>query len=71
MLLSEQLREIINKSELSKYAIVRGSGVDKEILRRFLKRESGLSQQSIDNLCEYLNLELKIRGSFKGKRPRK
>jgi len=57
---SDQLREAIERSGISRYRISREAGVSEGQLCRFMAGE-GLSLRSIDALAEYLGLELTAR----------
>jgi len=54
---SDQLREAIERSGVSRYRIAREADVDEGQLCRFMAGE-GLSLRSIDALAEYLGLDL-------------
>lgn len=56
--LSDQLREAIEVSGYSRYAIWQATGVDQAVLSRFMARKSGLSLESADRLAAFLGLRL-------------
>jgi plasmid maintenance system antidote protein VapI len=58
---SEVLRKTIKNSGLSLYAVAKGSGVGYAMVHRFVTGERGLSQTTIDTLCEHFGLELRKR----------
>jgi DNA-binding Xre family transcriptional regulator len=55
---SEQLRRAVRKSDVSRYAICKAIGIDQATMSRFMSGERGLRLECIDQLCEFLNLEL-------------
>lgn len=55
---SEQLRDAIRKSELTRYAISKETGIAQSILARFVNDGAGLSMVSVDKLCAALGLSL-------------
>jgi transcriptional regulator with XRE-family HTH domain len=57
--LSDQLRQEIEKADISQYELARRVGLDKSVLSRFMHGKSGLSVQNIDLIAEELELELK------------
>jgi hypothetical protein len=56
---SETLLKAIKDSGLSLYRIAKDAGIGYAMLHRFATGERGLSQDTIDILCEHFNLELK------------
>lgn len=58
MTISGQLREAIERSGESRYAIAQATGVNQAALSRFVRGQSGLTSDSIDKLAAYLGLEL-------------
>ncbi len=59
---TEQLRQAIEASGQSRYAIWKATGIDQAQLSRFMGGECGLSMETLDALCEHLGLELKRKG---------
>jgi transcriptional regulator with XRE-family HTH domain len=59
---TEQLRQAIDASGQSRYAICKALGIDQAHLSRFMAGDCGLSMDTLDALCEYLGLELKRKG---------
>jgi transcriptional regulator with XRE-family HTH domain len=55
---TEQLREAIEKSGESQYAIAKATGINQGNLSKFLSGERGMSLDNIDLLCDYLKLKL-------------
>jgi len=64
-LLSEQLREAILTAGVSRYRISKELGVSEAQLSRFISGVSGLGQDLIDKIGEYLGLTL-----VKGDKPK-
>jgi predicted transcriptional regulator len=60
-LLSDQLRQAISASSLTRYRISQETGISQAALSLFCARKRGLSLPSIDALGALLNLELKTR----------
>lgn len=58
VLISEKLRECIEKSELSYNQIAQNAGVPTPSITRFVAGERGLSMDVIDRLAKYFQLEL-------------
>lgn len=56
--ISEQLREAVRQSELTRYRIAQETGIAASILCRFVNDGAGLSLESIDKLCDCLGLRL-------------
>ena len=59
--LSGQIREAIQQSKHSRYAIWQATGIDQGTLSHFMAGHRGLSLASLDALCEFLELELRSR----------
>jgi transcriptional regulator with XRE-family HTH domain len=55
---SEQLRQAIDNSSLSRYAICIEIGVQQSLLSRFMNGKGGLSVETIDKLCKLLSVKL-------------
>jgi transcriptional regulator with XRE-family HTH domain len=72
---SEQLRQAIESSGTSRYALARSVGISDSALSRFMSGERGLTLASLDKLADALGLEVFIgvqkipRHSPKGRRP--
>lgn len=57
-LISDQLRDAIESSEVSRYLVSKETGISQSTLSRFMSGERGLPLSAIDTLGEYLGLEL-------------
>lgn len=60
-LLSDQLRQAIAASPMTRYRISKETGISQSLLSLFCARKRGLSLQSIDALAALLELDLKPR----------
>ena len=58
--LSDQLRQIIENHELSRYEISKRSGVDASQIHRFMQGATGLSTGSLDRIGAVLGLRLTV-----------
>ena len=58
--LSDQLRTIIKTSELSRYRIALGSGVDASQLHRFVNGTGRLTTDSLDKIATVLKLRIVV-----------
>jgi hypothetical protein len=58
---SDQLRQAVRDSELTRYAISVRTGIDQGTLSRFIRGERGMSLDSVDRLMECLELEIRPR----------
>ena len=56
---SEQLRQAIERSGMSRYAICKATGIDKAAMSRFMAGKTGFSTSSVDKLAALLGLELR------------
>lgn len=57
-LVSEQLKQAIEDSGQTRYAIANACGIDHGHFSRFMAGERGLSLDTLDRLCRHLGLEL-------------
>ncbi len=63
----EQVRQLIEKSGQSRYAIWKATGIPQQQLSRLMQGESGLSLDSLERLLQYLGHEIKIQKKRKEK----
>lgn len=56
--LSDELRQAIADSGVSRYGIWQQTGIDQGSLSKFMDGERGLSMESIDKLAELLGLHI-------------
>jgi len=56
--LTDQLREAIDGSGLSRYAICKAIMLDQATMSKFMKRKQGLALDTVDKLGEFLGLQL-------------
>jgi transcriptional regulator with XRE-family HTH domain len=74
---SDQLRQAIESSGVSRYVLARSVGVSDSALSRFMSGVRGLNLSSLDKLADVLGLEIVVgvqkvpRPSPKGRRPAK
>jgi transcriptional regulator with XRE-family HTH domain len=61
LLLSEQLRRLIESNELTRYRMSQETGVSEPTLSRFVNGRGGMSWDSIDTIGELLDLEIRKR----------
>lgn len=58
LLFSEQLKQRIDGSELTRYRIAKESGVAQSTLSSFVNGRRALSLANIDKVCDLLDLDL-------------
>lgn len=58
--LTEQLREAIDGSGMSRYAVAKAIGLDQSTLSRFMSGKAGLALDTVDKLGELLALKLVV-----------
>jgi transcriptional regulator with XRE-family HTH domain len=56
--LSDQIREAIEKADVSRYEIAKETGVGQPALSRFVHGERGLSIEALDAVAAYLGLTI-------------
>ena len=61
--LSDQIRQAVDESVLSRYAICKAAGIDEGTFSRFMSRRSGLSMATLDVLADVLRLHVVARES--------
>ncbi|WP_197533730.1 helix-turn-helix domain-containing protein [Symmachiella dynata] len=59
--MSDQIRQAIDDSGLTRYRIAQEAGIDESALAKFYNGHRGLSMKALDRLGEVLNLEIRIR----------
>ena len=64
---SEQIRRVIGTCGQTRYAISKATGIDQATLSRFMSGERGLPMKTLDNLADYLDLNIII---GKGRKPK-
>jgi transcriptional regulator with XRE-family HTH domain len=65
-LLTDQLRQAIDDSGLTRYQIAKGTGIDESALAKFYNGHRGLSMEALNALGEFLQLEIRL-----GRKPAK
>jgi hypothetical protein len=58
MRLSDQVRQAIAESGLTRYRIAQDTGIDESALAKFFNGQRGLSMDALDRLGEYLGLRI-------------
>jgi transcriptional regulator with XRE-family HTH domain len=56
--LSDQIRQAIEKSGKTRYAISKATGIAEATLSRFMTGERGLPMKTLDKLGDYLDLRV-------------
>jgi hypothetical protein len=56
---SDQLRQVIRDSGMTRYALSVQTGIDQAVLSKFMAGKIGLSLRSIDKLMDVLGLEVR------------
>ena len=64
--LTDQIRQAIDDSGLSRYEIAQQTGIDESALAKFYNGQRGISSTALDALGEFLQLTIKL-----GRRPQK
>lgn len=59
-LLTDQLRQAIDDSGLTRYRIARATGIDESALAKFYNGRRGLSMEALNALGEYLQLTITL-----------
>ena len=62
-----QIRQLVESSGYSRYAIWKATGIDQGAMSHFLAGRRGLSLDSLDRLAEFLDIEAVARRSRKGR----
>jgi transcriptional regulator with XRE-family HTH domain len=63
---SDQIRDAVNASGLSRYAICKAIGFNQGAMSRFMSGKGGLSMDALDRLADLLNLAVVARPKAKG-----
>jgi hypothetical protein len=58
--LTDQVRQAIDDSGLTRYRISQDTGIDESSLAKFYNGKRGLSLDNLDLLCEYIGLRIVI-----------
>jgi transcriptional regulator with XRE-family HTH domain len=58
---SDQIRNAVAGSELSRYELCKRTGFDQGALSRFMAGKSGLSLETLDRLAELLGLTVVVK----------
>jgi len=69
--LSDQVRQAIDASGVSRYRICMEIRLDQAVMSRFMDGRSGLSVQNLDALADVLGLDLVARGPVRVSPPAK
>jgi transcriptional regulator with XRE-family HTH domain len=56
--LSDQIRQAVDRSGMSRYRICKIIGLDEGMMSRFMSRKMGLSVRTLDNLAAVLRLTI-------------
>jgi transcriptional regulator with XRE-family HTH domain len=64
---SDQIRDAVNASGMSRYAICKAIGFNQGAMSRFMAGKAGLSMEMLDLLAELLGLAVVTRPRVKGK----
>ena len=59
-LLTDQLRQAIDDSGLTRYQIAKATGIDESALAKFYNRHRGLSMNALNALGEFLQLTITL-----------
>jgi len=59
--LTESLREAIEQSGQTRYAIAQGTGISEAQLSRFVRRIQGISIENAELIADHLGLEIVLR----------
>jgi len=59
-LLTDQLRQAIDDSGLTRYQIAKGAGIDESALAKFYNGHRGLSMEAMNALSEFLQLKITL-----------
>ena len=62
MTVTERLRQAVENCGESRASMSRATGINEGILSRFVVNGDGLRSDTLDRLCEHLELELTAKG---------
>jgi len=65
--LLDQLRDAIERSGQTRYAISKATGIDQAQLSRLVSGEAGLGWDALKRLCDHLGVEIVVRPKRKGR----
>lgn len=65
-LMTDQLRQVIDDSGLTRYEIAKQTGIDESALAKFYNGHRGLSMEALNALGEFLQLKIML-----GRKPEK
>ena len=68
--LTDQLRQLIESAEISRYELWRQTGIDQAVLSKFVNHKGGLSMESLDKIGELLDLQITKRPTPTARRPK-
>ena len=60
ILLTDQLRQAIDDSGLTRYQIAKATGIDESALAKFYNGHRGLSMEALNALGEFLQLQITL-----------
>jgi predicted XRE-type DNA-binding protein len=60
--LSEQVKQAVEESGITRYAICKAIGMHESVMSRFMNGKGGLQQDSLDALADLLELDIVVRG---------
>ena len=60
---TDQIRRLVDASDMSRYEIAKRTGIDQSAMSRFMSGERGLSSKALDALGELLDLQVVVRGA--------
>lgn len=66
--LTDQLRQLIESAEMSRYELWQRTGIDQAVLSKFVNHKGGLSMESLDKIGELLDLQITTRPKPAAKR---
>jgi transcriptional regulator with XRE-family HTH domain len=64
--MSDQIRDAVSSSDVSRYRIALETGIEQSTLSRFMGGTGGMTVETLDKLGEYLGLEIVFKRKPKG-----